>query len=167
MLIRDSRAEALRSGRRGLTAPSSHTTVRTCRIRRFQSYVHLVIRGEQIDETLSAEPIRRHRLIRLGTESHAPPALAGRGQTSRLLRRHTQMTQPARHRAAPLALPKAEAAQLSPKPLLHPGQLGAEGCIAVVPEPSLQEDRDFLDHLRKLDTSVSSSELPNTLLRAS
>ena len=59
--------------------PSSHTTGRTYRIRRFLLTLQLRVPLAQTDQPERLEPCRRHALLRRGAAAQAPPSFAAQG----------------------------------------------------------------------------------------
>src|SRR5207248_4050721 len=104
----------------GLAAPSSHSTGRTHRIRRFLLTVQLLVALDQTDQAHRLEPCKRHPFRCRRTAAQAPPSLAAQGADPGTPRRHAQAVQEVGDGFGTLALLEAQAAELSADPLVQP-----------------------------------------------
>ena len=74
------------------------------------------------------------------------------------------MAEEVRNRLAVLALFETIAAQFAPGPLVQALEFEPTGRVAVVVEPSNQEQVEFDDHLRQTNASIPPGDLPDFLL---
>src|SRR5205823_4920060 len=88
------------------------------------------------------------------------------GQPTGLWRGHAQLPKETGHRLAALALLETIAAQLSPNPFVHTLEFELTGREAVVVDPANEEQIELGNHFHQTNASISTSDLPNFVLRA-
>src|ERR1700720_4651149 len=99
-------------------------------------------------------------------QRQTPPAFARGSQAMGERGRSAQLLEESSQGLPVLALFETIAAQLSSNPFVQALEVEPTGRIAVVGDPSNQEQIEFDNHTRQTNAPITTSDLPNFLLSA-